>query len=74
MNAVQTSLRIEHFVGFEQQGQYLTIPFSLPPGVESFTLTLPWESIWRKVRLDAPGTKIFSVSRSELDRDASVFT
>lgn len=43
MGAVQTSLRIEHFVGPKQQGQYLTIPFSLPPGIESFTLTYQYD-------------------------------
>ncbi|MBN2387860.1 MAG: PHP domain-containing protein [Anaerolineales bacterium] len=35
---IDTPLRIEHFVGHEQEGQYLTIPFRMPPDIESFTL------------------------------------
>jgi hypothetical protein len=41
--SIETPLRIEHFVGHEQEGQYLTVPFCMPPDVESFSLTYRYE-------------------------------
>ncbi len=32
-------MSIQFFVGHEQEGKYLTLPFTMPPGTESFTLT-----------------------------------
>jgi hypothetical protein len=40
---MQKRLRIQYFVGHEQQGLYLTIPFSVPPDIESLTLTCQYE-------------------------------
>lgn len=36
-------LRIQYFVGAEQEGLYLTIPFDMPPEVESFSLSYHYE-------------------------------
>lgn len=36
-------LRIQYFVGSQQEGQYLTIPFDMPPEVESFSLSYHYE-------------------------------
>ena len=36
---MQTFERIETFVAREQEGRYLTLPFTMPPDTESFTLT-----------------------------------
>ncbi len=37
--SIDTALRIEYFVGHKQEGQYLTVPFIMPPDVETFSLT-----------------------------------
>ncbi len=36
---ISTSLHIEYFVSHEQEGLYLTVPFTMPPDVELLTLT-----------------------------------
>lgn len=36
-------MSIQYFVGHEQEGQYLTLPFTIPPGIESFTLSYRYE-------------------------------
>ncbi len=43
MTACESPLRIEFFVGHEQEGQYLTVPFSMPAEVESFSLAYRYE-------------------------------
>lgn len=40
---MDTSMHIEYFVGHEQEGQYLTVPFNMPAGVESLTLAYHYE-------------------------------
>src|SRR5512139_2875668 len=34
---------IRHFVAHEQEGEYLTLPFTLPPDTEALTLTYRYE-------------------------------
>jgi hypothetical protein len=41
------SLHIEYFVRPEQEGQYLTIPFVMPPEIESVSLTYHYERYGR---------------------------
>ena len=36
---MDTHLKLEFNLSKDQQGQYLTLPFSLPPEIESFTLS-----------------------------------
>lgn len=36
-------MRIQYFVGPDQAGLYLTVPFDMPPGVESLSLTYRYE-------------------------------
>lgn len=36
-------MRIQYFVGHDQEGLYLTVPFDMPPGVESLSLAYRYE-------------------------------
>ena len=40
---MENPLQIEFFVGHEQEGLYITIPFPLPPDTESIHLTYQYE-------------------------------
>ncbi|HOU13246.1 MAG TPA: CehA/McbA family metallohydrolase [Anaerolineae bacterium] len=40
---MNTSLRMQYLVRHEQEGQYLTVPFTMPPDVESLSLTYHYE-------------------------------
>ena len=40
---IDSTLRIQYFVGHEQEGRYLTVPFDMPPGVESLSLSYQYE-------------------------------
>ncbi len=37
------SLNIQYFVGHEQEGSYLTLPFHMPANIETFSLTYQYE-------------------------------
>ncbi len=36
-------MHIQYFVAHDQEGQYITIPFTMPPNLESFTLSYSYE-------------------------------
>jgi len=40
---IESQLHIHYFVGHERQGEYLTLPFVMPPDTESFSLTYRYE-------------------------------
>jgi hypothetical protein len=42
-STIKNPLVIQFFVSHEQQGLYLTLPFSMPPNTESFSLTYRYE-------------------------------
>jgi hypothetical protein len=41
--SIEDHLSIQYFVGHEREGEYLTLPFSMPPQTESFSLTYRYE-------------------------------
>jgi len=40
---IETPLTIHYFIGHEREGTYFTIPFTMPPQTESFTLAYRYE-------------------------------
>ncbi|MEW6093533.1 MAG: hypothetical protein AB1531_06160 [Chloroflexota bacterium] len=41
--AIENPLRIEYFIGHEREGTYFTLPFNMPPDIETFSLTYRYE-------------------------------
>ncbi len=42
-NSIETKQTITFFIGHERQGEYFTIPFTMPPNTESFTLAYHYD-------------------------------
>ena len=59
---MENPLQIQVFIGHEQEGQYLTVPFNMPLNIESFTLKYRYER-HRDGRMDMPGF----ISRQEIN-------
>ena len=59
---IDNPLRIPFFVGHEQEGEYITIPFSMPPDTELLTLSYHYE----RHHEEAPGADGFS-ARQEVN-------
>ncbi len=57
-NPVTIATTISH----EQQGQYLTVPFTMPPGIESFTLSYHYD---RLISTETVTGKARTISRQE---------
>ncbi|NMC02632.1 MAG: CehA/McbA family metallohydrolase [Chloroflexi bacterium] len=58
---METCIRIEYFVSHEQEGRYVTLPFSMPPDVESLALTYRYARYDRREADMPPG--IFTARR-----------